>query len=229
VAERLPDIPASCAHRPVVGGLVQPYVNVRLAGGGVDFRSADNARYEQVWRRGLCQTCGTRIAGLAVFFGGPNQVAGRRFDEPHVCAPCAVYVAKACPMVAGRRTAYASGEALAEGKRGKVCDVPGCGCMGWVETVPGQNSAGAPAHPWYAVYVPRGGWVLTAEEVTVTVKGRQITRTVINGGLLTTEPRKVVHVSEPGRGRVWQRIKTPPQDPDACGVAEPPKENQCRV
>ncbi len=61
------------------------------------------------------------------------------------------------------------------------------------------------------------------------MEGRSTVRTVINGAMVVAEPRKVVLVSDPGRGRVWQRIETPPQGPDSCGVVEPPKENQCRV
>jgi hypothetical protein len=224
-----PGIPASCADRPTIGGLVVPWANVSLADGGADFRSHSNLRYERAWREVLCQTCGDRITDLAVFFGGPNQLAGRRFDEPHVCTPCAAYVAKACPMVAGRMPAYADRTRLADGPRGKACTIPGCDCGGWVETVPGQPAGGAPAHPWYAVYVRVGGWVLTAEELTVTVDGAAQTRAVLNGALLTVEPLKVMHVSDPGTGRVWQRIATPPQDPDACGRDKPPKETQCPV
>lgn len=224
-----PNIPMSCAARPTIGGVVIPWVNVRLADGGVDFRSPHNGRYERAWKERLCQTCGQSLTPTAVFFGGPNQLTTRRFDEPPVCTPCAVYVAEACPMVAGRLPRYADREHLAFGPRGKTCPDPRCDCAGWVKTVAGRESGGEPAHPWYAVYVPMPGWVLTGEEVTTTVKGRALTRTVINGGQLTVEPRKVVHVSEPGVGRVWQRTVMPPQDPDACGTAKPPKENQCPV
>lgn len=224
-----PPIPATCASRPTIGGLVVPYVNVRLRDGGVDFRSADNQRYEQVWRHTLCQTCGGRLGDLAVFFGGTRQVTNGRFDEPHVCPPCAVYVSRACPMVAGRRAAYAHGPKLADGHRGQMCGDTGCECMGWVETVKGDQGGGAPAHPWYAVYVRTGGWVLTGEEQTLTVEGQQVTRTVINGGLLTVAPLKVILVSEPGRGRVWERTTMPEQAPDACTRDKPPKENTCPV
>src|SRR5882757_3826427 len=34
------EIPASCSGRPTVGGVVAPFVNIRLADGGVDFHPA---------------------------------------------------------------------------------------------------------------------------------------------------------------------------------------------
>lgn len=93
-----PGIPASCAERPTIGGLVIPVVNARLADGGVDFRSPHNATFERCWKQGLCQVCGGKVARPAVLFGGPNQLRSGRFDEPPLCAPCAVYASRACPM-----------------------------------------------------------------------------------------------------------------------------------
>jgi len=213
----VPPIPASCAGRPTLGGFVVPFVNVRLRDGGADFRSADNQRYELCWRKTLCQTCGNRIVGTAVFFGGPSQILSRRFDEPHVCPPCALYASRACPMVAGRMTEYAGRARIADGHRGKTCAVPGCGCSGWVETVPGRIEAG-PAHPWYAVYVRAGGWVVTGEQRTLNpTPGLTVQRLVLTGGMLTAEPGRIVHVSTPGEGRVWKPMPTvPAAEPDTC-------------
>lgn len=206
--QRVPDVPVSCAGRPTVGGLVAPFVNLVLADGGVDFRSPHQGRYEQCWRDGLCQTCGGRLGTIAVFFGGPNQLAARTFDEPPVCPPCAVYVSMACPMVAGRQARYADRARISEGHRGHVCPDSGCGCGGFVPSNPGAgDAAGEPAHPWFAVYVPAGGWQVTVDRVRVpcTDRGCLHDRVLINGGRLTVEPRKVILVSEPGRGRLWMR------------------------
>jgi hypothetical protein len=206
VTELVPPIPASCAHRPTVGGLVAPYVNVRLADGGVDFRSPDNTRYERVWREALCQTCARPLGepgvDLAVFFGGPDQLAELTFDEPPLCTVCAVYASKACPMLAGRRTHYVERPRLADGHRGERCGIPGCGCAGWVETVTGAPEGG-PAHPWYAVYARVGTWQLTA--VYRRMPGYVGQRLSLAGGRLLAAPAKVVHVSDPGVGRIWQR------------------------
>ena len=107
MATIVPAIPGSCAHRPTVGGVVAPFVNIRLADGGVDFRSPDTKRYTMCWTNNLCQTCGDPLGLTAVLFGGPRQLASLRFDEPPLCPPCAVYASQACPMVAGRQARYA--------------------------------------------------------------------------------------------------------------------------
>lgn len=205
----VPPIPASCAHRPTVGGLVAPFVNIRLADGGVDFRSPHQATYERCWREGLCQTCGGSLASLVVFFGGPRQLRTRRFDEPPLCLPCAVYASQACPMVAGRQSHYADRERLAEGKRGHVCPDAGCPCGGFVDSDPNAyDSSGEDAHDWFAVYARLGDWDLTANVVTVPCsdKGCLHDRTLINGCQLKTEPRKVVLASTQTEGRVWRRL-----------------------
>lgn len=204
-----PDIPVSCATRPVVGGLVAPFVNLRMADGGVDFRSPHQARYEECWTKGLCQTCGSVIRGLAVLFGGPNQLRDRRFDEPPLCAPCALYASRACPMVAGRMDAYADRDRVSEGHRGETCPDPGCACGGFRLADPSQaDHKGDPAHPWYALYVRPGMYQVTAHKTVIRCSdlGCEHERTLVNGCRLTAEPVKVILVSEPGAGRVWQKI-----------------------
>ena len=205
-----PPIPLSCANRPVIGGLVAPYVNVRLADGGVDYRSTHNTAYQKCWTDQLCQTCGQTLTDPVVFFGGPNQLATLSFDEPPVCLPCAQYVSRACPMVAGRQTAYADRDPITGSRRGHVCPTAGCDCGGWVPTSPDiVETAGEPAHRWFAAFVPLGAWDLTAEQTVVTCSdhGCEHPRTLINGAILRTNPRKVILVSEPGHGRIWQRIE----------------------
>lgn len=205
----IPPIPASCADRPTIGGLVAPYVNTVLADGGVDFRSPHQGRYEKCWRGGLCQVCARPLTELCVLFGGPNQLRERRFDEPPLCTPCAVYASQACPMVAGRMTHYADRERLAEGRRGHVCPDAGCGCGGFRDSDPNSyDASGEPAHAWFAVYVGAGDWQLTAHVVEVACSdiGCLHKRTLINGCQLTAEPRKVVLVSTQAEGRVWRRI-----------------------
>lgn len=169
----LPAIPASSANRPTVGGLVAPFINITLADGGVDFRSPHQGRYERCWKECLCQTCGNPLGELAVFFGGPRQVRNRRFDEPPLCPPCAVYASRACPMVAGRQAHYADRERLSEGKRGHVCPDAGCACGGFIDSDPNAyDASGEPAHDWYAVYVRVGGWAITVHDVQVPCSDR---------------------------------------------------------
>lgn len=205
-----PPIPASCAHRPVVGGLVAPFVNLRLADGGVDFRTPHNAKYEECWRHGLCQTCGEPLTHPAVLFGGPNQLRGLHFDEPPLCAPCAVYASRACPMVAGRLERYADRQRVSEGARGHVCPDHDCDCGGFRPTDPSvPDHGGDPAHPWYACYARPGGWQLTAKKIITRCsdKGCEHERVILSGALLVPSSLlKVVLVSEPGTGRTWRTL-----------------------
>ena len=205
-----PPIPLSCAHRPVAGGLVAPFVNARLADGGVDFRTPHTARYEECLRFGLCQTCGGPLGPRPVFFGGPNQLRSRHFDEPPLCPPCADYASRACPMVAGRTERYATAQRVSDGKRGRVCALEeGCDCAGWVKTNPdAQDHGGDPAHAWYALYVRAGAWRVAGSYITCNCgdKACRSKRFALNGALLTSPPLKVVLVSAPGEGRTWRTL-----------------------
>lgn len=205
-----PPIPMSCAARPVAGGLVAPFLNIRLADGGVDFRTPHQATYERCWTENLCQTCGEELGHLSVLFGGPRQLDSRHFDEPPLCPPCAVYASQACPMVAGRMPHYADRARLSETKRGHVCPDESCPCGGFIPSDSNAyDAAGEPAHAWYALYVRTGGWQLTGNEVHVHCSdggcNRLHKRLLVNGCNLTEEPKKVMHVSQPGLGRIWAR------------------------
>lgn len=202
-------IPASCAHRPTVGGVVAPYVNLRLADGGVDFRSPHNAAYERCWTKGLCQVCGQPTGHPAVLFGGPNQLASGHFDEPPLCPPCALYASKACPMVAGQRTHYADRARISEGRSGNTCPDPDCHCGGWTATDPNRpDSGGDPAHDWFAVYIDPAAYTVTAYRTVVRCsdRGCEHERLIVNGGQLTAPPLKVVLVSTQEQGRTWGRL-----------------------
>jgi hypothetical protein len=212
----MPDvpIPASCAHRPVVGGLVAPFVNIRLADGGVDFRTPHQATFERCWMERLCQTCGGRLGHRAILFGGPRQLADRRFDEPPLCPPCALYASQACPMVSGRMPRYADRQRVSEGKRGHVCPDASCTCGGFVESDPdAYDASGELAHEWFAVWVEPGAWTLTVHDVQVHCSDRVCdqlhTRRLVNGCVVTGAFLKVVLVSTPTGGRLWQRILMP--------------------
>lgn len=191
-----PPIPATCEHRPTIGGVVSPWANVQLADGGVDFRAQHESRVQSCWLNGLCQLCGGRVDRPIVLFGGPRQVAALQFDEPPLHPECAVYASHACPMVAGRAEKYATRQVLVDGHRGAVCPDPGCDCGGWVPT-PGLTppAGGDPAHDWYAVYV--SGYACGVSE-------RQPGR--VHSALVSAEQVLAVrHVSTPGVGRTWKR------------------------
>ena len=149
----IPRVPVGLAHRPTIGGLIVPWVNLALADGGADFRGIHNTKWQRAWTEGLCQVCGLPLVRPVVLLGGPNQLAGY-FDEAPLHPWCAAYTAKACPMVAGRLARYADRPQVSEGRRGQVCPEPGCNCGGWTHTpgIPHGSGRGEPAHAWWAVW-----------------------------------------------------------------------------
>jgi hypothetical protein len=199
-----PPIPATCAHRPTIGGLVKPWINVELADGGVDFRAQHRRRAELAITRRLCQVCGTRLRNLAILLGGPDPLRHLMFGEPPLHPECAVYTSRACPMVAGDMTAYPTRPRLAEGARGATCPTPGCDCGGWVTHDPGDRT-GRAAHPWYAVYATAYTWA----------RDQHGTLMVLTA---PTAVRKVRLISRPGEHLFpWRAV------PDALAGYQPPQ------
>lgn len=201
----VPRIPATCEHRPTIGGLVRPWINVELADGGLDFRSQHRRRAEHAIVGQLCQVCGTPLRHPIVLLGGPDQLRHLMFGEPPLHPECAVYTSHACPMVAGRMAHVRAGPPLADGPRGATCPVDGCGCGGWVDSPnkPGGDAHPRGRHPWYAVYAAAYSNIRDQ-----------------NGTLLAiTEPGAVLRVrlvSRPGEGRCWESVS------DALAGYEPP-------
>lgn len=208
--ERRPPIPLSLAARPVHGGISVPWVNAELADGGADFRSTHRTRYEESWKRSLCQSCGNPTGPRAVLVCGPRQILSGRYDEPPACPPCALYASRACPAVAGRTEIYPDRPRVAEGRRGAVCAEPGCGCGGWTNSDPEHSAdmGGSPVLPWYAAWVPAGAWHLTGHRATVRCSdlGCEHEQLMINGAQLHAPPLKIVLISEPGTGRIWRTL-----------------------
>jgi hypothetical protein len=196
-------------------------VNLLLADGGADFRARHQATLDRCWKGPCCQVCDRSVGRPAVLFGGPEQLRSGRFDEPPLCTPCAVYASKACPMIAGRQARFADRARLAEGRRGKRCPDPDCGCAGWTSHDTGHGQAGKPAHPWYAVYIAPDAYAITVhdEQIRCSDGGctQLHTRRVVNGGQLTAPPLKVVLVSEPGAGRIWRRLT----DAETAALTDP--------
>lgn len=190
-------IPARLASRPVIGGLVVPWFNVRLADGGVDFRVQHRSKAVRCWTEGLCQTDGQPLTRPIVFLGGSNQVRRLLFDEPGLHAECAMYATRACPMVAGRQEHYASGIPVSKTRRGKACPNPGCTCDGWTPHTEADRMGGAPAHDWYAVY---------CRDYTPAARPDG---DVFAGAVHPDDVIKVFHVSSPAPDRTWRRTTLP--------------------
>lgn len=204
-----PPIPASCAHRPTTGGLVIPVVNLQLADGGADFRARHQTTLGACWRQRLCQVCGNRVGALAILLGGPRNLRSGWYDEAPICPPCAQYTTKACPMIAGRQARVTDRAPVSDGPRGRTCPDVGCDCGGFISHDTGDGQ-GAPAHPWYAVFVDPAGYVVTVRQEKIHCSDRVCDelhpRTVVTGGQLTAPPLKAYLVSEPGTGRIWERV-----------------------
>lgn len=187
-----PPIPQRLLHRPIVGGLVQPWINVALHDGGVDFRAQHHARTRQALIDSLCQVCGERLTDMIVLLGGPAQLAQNIYDEPPLHPECASYARKACPMLAGRMTTFATGPSVSERERGRRCYLPDCDCGGWVPTPglePTVRQDGAPAHPWYAVFANDYAVVITDQGVPWGARPRGRTRVVLVSDPLGEVPR----------------------------------------
>ncbi len=206
-----PPIPASMAHRPVLGGVAVPWVNAELRDGGTDFRSPHTARYEKAWKDAVCQSCGNPIGSRVILVCSPRQLLTLRFDEPPVCPPCVPYIARACPFVSGRSVTYPDRPRLTEGHRGEKCFDPACGCGGWAASDPEHSAdmGGQPNLPWYAAWAGSRDYVITAHEARVRCAdlGCEHDRTFINGAMLRRLPLKVQLLSEPGR-KVERRTLT---------------------
>lgn len=188
-----PPIPARLAYRPTLGGLAIPWINVRLADGGADFRSTHRRRWEQAWQQGVCQTCGETLDQRpVVLLGGPNQLASY-FTEPPLHPECAHYAGKACPMVAGRMPVYPDRPNVSLGPRGTKCPDPDCDCDGWVIT-PGTgsgNHGGEPAHDWWAVWCDNWSLATTPEGLLLggVPVGERRRRLISQGAPVTMCPR----------------------------------------
>lgn len=217
--ETRPPIPASCAHRPTVGGLVIPAVNLQLADGGADFRARHQAALDRCWQGRRCQVCDRPGGRPLILFGGPRHLRTGVFDEPPLCVACAQYASRACPMIAGRQGRFADRARISEGRRGQTCPDPGCDCGGWTSHDTGTGQDGAPAHPWYALFIDPHGYTVTftEEEITCSDLGCRHVRQVVSGGFLNRPPLRVVLVSEPGAGRVWRRLT----EAEAAGLLPP--------
>lgn len=133
----IPDVPVHLAGRPRSGGLVVPSITPVTAEGVPLFgKIGDLSQYRFLHGRG-CQVCGRRLPGRAVLLARHTDLSYQCTAEPALCPPCAAYSVRACPMLAGRRARYRATEHPA------LPDPAGADLL----------RLGAPAEPWYAVWV----------------------------------------------------------------------------
>jgi hypothetical protein len=136
-----PLIPLWLAHRPVLGGLAVPWITARGVDGRYLFGALDTTRHQQaVWQH-RCHVCGRRLGERSILLMRLSDLGRESTTEPALDPVCAAYSALACPMIAGRMARYRSTPAP----------------LGHGVTVAVDQSArlGAPAEPWFAVWLPR--------------------------------------------------------------------------
>lgn len=145
-----PPIPVRLAARPLVGGLVVPYITLETDVGWT-FGRVHHGRWRQVILGRRCQTCGDPLGSRYVLLVRAGDIEHGYTAEPAMHPECARYSALACPMVAGRMTHYRSSP-----HPGTACPDPGCRC-GLVTAGPDQPTlAGTAAEPWSAVWCSVG-------------------------------------------------------------------------
>ena len=67
---------------------------------------------------------------------------------------------------------------------------------------------GQPVLPWYACWIHPAGYTITAHKTITKCSdlGCEHERLIVNGGMLTAAPVKILLVAEPGTGRAWRRL-----------------------
>jgi hypothetical protein len=146
----LPAIPTRLANRPVAGGLVVPWISVESGDGRHLLGNIHRRRAQLCARDRLCQTCGQPLTRPAVAFVRQRDLDKGWTAEPAMHPECATYSAKACPMVNGTMSHHRRTPADVSTL---TCQVDGCECGGWTNSPDQQHRAGAPAEPYYALWL----------------------------------------------------------------------------
>lgn len=154
-----PPIPQRLDGRPTLGGLVVPYVSVsdgrqHLLG------QVHRSRALTCIRDHLCQVDGEPLGGRRVVFATATGVAEQYSGEAALHPECAAYSAMACPMLHG---AMATFRGAAPALDRIECFEPGCNCGGWKPAAGTKSHAGAPAEPWFAVWLDTYHLATTSE------------------------------------------------------------------
>lgn len=134
-----PHIPVDLVRRALSSGLVVPWITPATAAGVHLFGKISDLSQYVCLSEDRCQVCGRPLPDRAVLFARESDLAYQCTAEPATCPPCAAYSARACPMLAGRRSHYRASEHPA------LAGVP--------EAADQVLRQAAPAERWYAVWV----------------------------------------------------------------------------
>jgi len=137
----VPPIPVWLSHLPVVGGLAVPWITPRTDDGRYLFGGLHPVRQRQAINQHRCQICGRSLECPLVLLMRLSDLPRQRTSEPALHPVCVAYTEAACPMVGGRMSHYRS-RAMRLG-------------TGMVAAEDEHARLGAPAEPWFAVWLNR--------------------------------------------------------------------------
>jgi hypothetical protein len=120
-------IPQRCAHRPLAGGLVVPYVSL-IPGGHAAFGTLDADRARTAFLPHLCQVCRHPLDERCFLIVRPADIARGHSPEPALHPECLPCTAATCPMLNGQATHYRQNSVLASHPAGRPCTDPSCPC-----------------------------------------------------------------------------------------------------
>lgn len=92
------------------------YTVMVRADGTPDFKSMNEHRRKDCFKRNLCHLCGQRMnpAGPYYLIGGPMCVQHKRFIDGPMHKECAEYACKACPFLASPNGKYRAATPIAD-------------------------------------------------------------------------------------------------------------------
>lgn len=149
-------LPQRCAHRPLAGGLVVPWVSL-VHNGHAAFGSINTKRAIQAFLSRLCQICGQALDERCFLIVRPADMKAGYAPEPALHPECLPYAAAQCPMLNGVATRYRQHPILEKHPAGRPCADPACPCPG---RSPGQDHSarsGRPADRYEA-------WMISSQE-----------------------------------------------------------------
>ncbi|MFI9825265.1 cell envelope biogenesis protein OmpA [Streptomyces sp. NPDC052013] len=142
-------IPQRCAHRPLAGGLVVPYVTL-IHDGQAAFGVLDARKAPAAFRRRLYQICAHRLDKRGFLIVRPADVARGCSPEPALHPECLPYAAAHCPMLNGTATRYRRRPVLASHPAGRPCTDLSCPCPSRTPDEEHAARSGSPADRYEA-------------------------------------------------------------------------------
>jgi len=160
-----PAIPQRCAHRPLAGGLVVPWVSL-IHNGHAAFGSLDAERALRAYRDRLCQICGHELDERCFLIVRPADQARGYSPEPALHPECLPYSAAHCPMLNGAATHYRRHPVLAGHPAGRPCTDPSCPCPSRGPDAGHTARSGSPADRYEAWMISTADYRLVVQPDT---------------------------------------------------------------